>query len=195
MSRLTLHWHLRGIIEGTTEPTSRVSNANRVKVEDGEDIVIPKEYEQEEGSYTTGFTQDSGDFCPALDVPAQRALRADDAVAFLDKVAHDPIQTPQVRHDAAQLLNWHIWPDARDAGTLGRSTSLCGHCDRPDIDFNEWLDAGMVGPSIGPRYTPLQCAGCRNEETLADPDVLRATGRAVCMSCGTEQDIPDRGRA
>lgn len=195
MSRLTLHWHLRGIIEGTTEPTSRVTNADRVKVEDGDDIVIPKSRSFDDGSYTTGFTQDSGRFCTALDVPAYKALQADDAVAFLDRVAHDPVRPFQERHDAAQLLHWHIWPDAPSAGTLGRNTSLIGQASRQDITFSEWLDADMVRSSIAPRYAPLQCAGCTNSETLADPDVLRRTGRAVCMACGTEQEIPQYRRA
>lgn len=147
MTRLTLEWHLRSIIDGSAP----------------------------------------------LDVPAWEALHSDDPVAFLDAVAHDPTRRMQERYDAAQLMNEHIWPDSPDIGPLGRSESLCGHCDRPDIDFSEWVDAGMTGRHVGPTYFAMRCVqpDCTEGECLSDPDTLRDEDRAVCMACGAEQPIPE----
>lgn len=189
MSRLTLEWHLRGIIEGTTE-----DECIRVDIEwsDALDEFRPVQRYYDAGSYTTGFAED-GRFCDAFDVPARKALNADDTVAFLDTVAHDPVRPLQERHDAAQLLDHHIWPDPPDAGPLGRGNGLAGHADRTDIDVSEWVDAGMTGKNIGPTYFAMKCVNdaCTEAECLADPDVLRDEGRAECMVCGTEQPIPE----
>lgn len=161
MSRLTLEWHLKAIMEG-----------------------VPDD------AYSTEFPQ-NGRVCTAFDVPAGEALRSTDTVAFLDAVAQDPVRPFQERNDAAELLNHHIWPESPDAGTLGRSESLLGHCDRSDIDFNEWTESNMTGRKIGPTYFSLSCPECLEGECLADPDILKSEGEAVCMTCGTEQTVPD----
>lgn len=187
MSRLTLEWHLRGIIEGTTEPQDEVVGHFESA---GKEWPIRETVD--EGSYTTGFEQDSGRFCDVFEVPARRALESGDPVKFLDAVAHDPTRRYQERNDAATLLNYHIWPDSPDAGTLGRADGSCGHADRPDVDVSEWLDAGLVRRNIGPTYLPQSCVndGCTESECLADPDVLRDEGEAECMVCGTRQPEP-----
>lgn len=147
MSRLTLEWHLRAIIEGPTEPTEKVVGHKEVG---GKKYPIRETVD--EGSYTTGFTQDSGRFCDAFDVRAHKAIRSGDPVKYLDGIANDPTVRYQRRYDAAQLLDYHIWPDSPDAGTLGRSEGLCGHADRLDVDVSEWLDAGLKRRNIGPTY-------------------------------------------
>lgn len=157
MSRLTLEWHLRGIMEG-----------------------VPG------GAYSTGWPSD-GRTCDAFDVPASEALRSDDPVAYLDAVSHDPIRRHQERYDAAQLLDHHIWPDSPKSDENGVIA-----CERDDIDISEWLDAEMVGRSVGPTYFAMRCVNsdCMEGECLADPDTLRDEGKAVCMLCGTQQPEP-----
>lgn len=163
MTRLTLEWHLRTIRDGVAE-----------------------------GAYETGWPED-GRVCDAYTVQAHEALQSDDTVAYLDAVAHDPIRRHQERYDAARLLDYHIWPDSPDAGTLGRADGLLGHADRPDIDVSEWVDAGMVAQRIGPMYFAMSCVNpsCTEGECLADPDTLRDEGTPVCMVCGTEQPEPE----
>ena len=194
MTRLTLEWHLRGIIEGTTEPEC-------VRVDIEYDNVLERHWpttyyyadphvegnaeqrgQHEAGSYTTGFTQESGDFCDVFEVPARRALNSGDPVRFLDAIANDPTRSYQQRHDAAQLLNYHIWPEAPKSPESESALS------RDDIDVREW----SVRRSIEPKYFSARCVSesCREGECLADPDVLRDEGRPVCMACGTEQPVP-----
>lgn len=182
MTRLTLEWHLRGIIEGPTASQDEIV---------GYEEVVGKEYpireQVDDGSYTTGFTQESGRFCDAYDVPAWEALNSDDPVQYLDAVAHDPLRRFQERNDAATLLNYHIWPESPD------TTNTFANAERDDIDVSEWINAGMTAKSIGPTYFPMRCvkSGCMEGECLADPDILRDEGVPVCMVCGTEQPIPD----
>jgi len=156
MTRLTLEWHLRAIRDGT-----------------------------EDEAYATGFPLD-GRVCTAFDVRAGEALRSSDTVQYLDAVAQDPFKTPQERWDAASLLNHHIWPDDPDAGNLSRSTSLLGHTDREDIDFEEWTEAGMTNVSSG-NYFSIRCDRCLEGECLADPDIHARLGIPVCMTCGLIQ--------
>lgn len=155
MTRLTLEYHLRAIKEGTTDE-----------------------------AYSTGFPLD-GRVCTAYDVPASKALRSPDVVRFLDAVAQDPHRRYQERTDAAQLLDHHIWPDDPDAGTLGRSESLLGHTDRPDIDFSEWDTR-----SASNTYLSASCERCGEGECLSDPDCHRTLGTPVCMTCGLIQPEP-----
>lgn len=198
MTRLTLEWHLRGIIEGTTEP---VCVRQDIEYGVGERYWPTKKYyadpntednreqrsQAEAGSYTTGFTQDSGDFCDAFDVPALKALNADDTVAYLDAVAHDPVKRFQERYDVAALLDYHIWPDSRSV------TNPFHDVTREDIDVSEWIYAGMTGQSIGPTYFAMDCANpnCMEGECLSDIDKLRETGVSICSVCGTEQPVPE----
>lgn len=156
MTRLTLEYHLRAIRDGTTDE-----------------------------AYSTGFPLD-GRVCTAYDVPASKALRSPDVVRYLDAVAQDPHRHYQERTDAASLLNHHIWPDNPDAGTLGRSESLLGHTDRPDINFSEWNTRRARNT-----YSPAFCERCEEGECLSDPDCHRTLGIAVCMSCGLIQPVPD----
>lgn len=191
MTRLTLEWHLRGIIGGTTDPECVQVNVEwsnafekfRPSMWTEEDPRPSREYR--DGSYTTGFERENGRFCDALDVPAREALASGDPVRFLDAVAHDPRRRFQERNDAAWLLDKHIWPDSPRAGTD------LADIERADIDLGEWYDAGMVRQTHPPIYLPMKCAECREEECLFDPDILRDEDRAVCMTCGTEQPIPE----
>jgi len=182
MSRLTLEWHLRGIVEGTTDIEREV-----VGYEESVGKRWPIREVVDEGSYTTGFTRDSGHFCDVSEVPVRRALAAEDTVAFLDTLAHDPTKRFQVRNDAAWLLDKHIWPDSP------RHTNSIHNAEREDITVAEWSDAGLVRTNIGPTYLPPRCVNpdCSEGECLADPDALRDDGSAVCMVCGTEQPIPE----
>lgn len=201
MTRLTLEWHLRGIVEGTVEPIcvrqdiewcDLLERWDRTGDRYYADPTVEGTYEQvdtraEAGSYTTGFTQESGDFCSAFDIPASKALKSDDTVAFLDAVAHDPTRRYQERYDAAVLLDFHIWPDSPKSHENGVIDA-----ERDDIDVSEWVDQEMVGKDIGPTYLPARCSNpeCTEGECLADPDVLRDKGVAVCMMCDTEQPNP-----
>lgn len=196
MTRLTLEWHLRGIVEGTTEaevvrlditPGShykrREWSITKRYYGDPTDEERKRVYEEgaEAGSYTTGFTQESGDFCDAYDVPAWEALNSRDPVRFLDAVAHDPFRRAQERHDSAALLNYHIWPDSP------RDTNQFADARRDDIDVREWT----ARKGVGPTYFSMRCKECLEGECLADPDIHRDEGRAVCMTCGTEQPVPE----
>lgn len=177
MTRLTLHWHLRGIINGPEDPEDKIIGYEEIAGKE-----FPIREESYEGSYTTGFTQESGDFCGALDVPASRALNAEDTVKFLDSLANDPTVRYQVRYDSAWLLDNHIWPESpKSRGRLG--------IEREDIDMSEWPKRGSVGPT----YLTPSCDNdsCGEAECLADPDILRETGDAVCMACGSKQSIPE----
>lgn len=201
MTRLTLEWHLRGIIEGTVEaecvrhdiepgvgdrhwPTTQYYADPTVE---GNREQVPSQAEA--GSYTTGFTQESGDFCDTFDVPAHKALNSDDPVKFLDAVAHDPVRPPQQRFDAAALLNEHIWPDA-PRNSHSNSFALI---ERDDIDYEAWIESGMTRRTDPPMYFAMECVNstCKEGECLADPDTLRDEGIAVCMICGTEQPEPE----
>ena len=202
MSRLTLEWHLRGIVEGTVEAVcvrqdiewcDLLERWNRTGKRYYADPSVEGNTEQnpsqaDAGSYTTGFTQESGDFCSAFDVPAHEALNSGDPVAFLDAVAHDPIRPFQERNDAATLLDYHIWPESPKSNANGVIDA-----NRDDVDVSEWLDAGMTAKSVGPTYFPMRCANpdCMEGECLADPDTLRDEGIPVCMVCGTEQPVPE----
>lgn len=199
MTRLTLEYHLRGIEQGTT-------NVDCVRQDIEPDEVLggwkktgeryytdptTEGYEQydsqaEAASYTTGFTQQSGDFCDCFTVHAQKALNSHDTVAYLDAVANDPTVRYQRRIDATRLLELHILP----AAPMNTTREI--PVDRDDINVNEWVDAGMTTRTINPTYRSVGCVStdCQEVECLADPDILRETGRAECMVCGTQQPIP-----
>lgn len=183
MTRLTLEWHLRGLINGPTDPEYEVVGTEEVA---GKSFDVTEKVK--EGSYTTGFTQESGVFCDALEIPASQVLASDDPVKCLDAIAHDPTRRMQERSDAAWLLDKHIWPESPDNQVNGVIAAK-----RDDIDVREWTDAGMVGRKIGPMCKPIRCkhSACMEGECLADPDILRDEGIAVCMACGTEQPIPE----
>lgn len=200
MTRLTLKWHLRGIVEGTVEavcvrqdiePDEALGGWKKTGKRYYADPHVEGNTEQrsqaDAGSYTTGFTQESGDFCDVFEVSARRALDAEDTVKFLDAVAHDPSRCHQERYDAAQLLDYHIWPDSPKSHENGVISA-----ERDDIEVSEWLDAGMNGTDVGPTYFAMRCVqdGCMEGECLADPDTLRDEGRSVCMVCGTQQPEP-----
>jgi hypothetical protein len=202
MTVLTLEYHLRGIVRGTTNPEcvrqdispdQHTSNAwdrtgNRYYTDPTTDGYEQYDSQIEASSYTTGFSQQSGEFCDCFAVHAQEALNSDDTVAHLDIVANDPTVRYQRRIDAAQLLEFHIWPDA----PMSDIRSL--PANREDIVIGEWIDAGMTTQKISPTYRSLGCVNsdCQEIECLADIDLLRETGRAECMACGTEQPIPSR---
>lgn len=116
------------------------------------------------------------------DHDVEAALRSADPVRYLDAVAHDPAASFDARNEAADLLSRHVYPDAPDAGTLGRSDSLCGHCDRPDVDFGDWIEADMVGRSRGFFASQAACPSCGSEESLFDPD--RPADPCRCVGCG-----------
>lgn len=202
MTRLTLEWHLRGLIHGATSAEqvrldigpgshrkSREWHVRQRYYGDPTDEARKRVYDAAAAAngYTTGFTQASGEFCDALDVPARQALESGDPVAYLDAVAHDPTRRHQERHDAAQLLGYHIWPEPP------RSTNSVTDAERDDVSVDEWHEAGMRRPHVGPTYLPMRCVSddCMEGECLADWDVLAETGRAECMVCGTEQPIPE----
>lgn len=202
MSRLTLEWHLRGIRDGTTEPECVRKEIEPDEILGGWDrtgsryytdpsVEGYEEYDSQAraSSYTTGFTQENGEFCDCFDVDAHRALQADDTVVYLDMVTNDPTVRYQRRHDAAQLLNHHIWPEPRTIQEGGIPV------ERDDIEVSEWIDKGMTGRTVGPMVHPVTCENprCGEGECLADPDVLRDTGRAECMVCGTVQSTPNFG--
>ena len=201
MTRLTLHWHLRGIVEGTTvaecvrvdldhysEWSDRWWPGQRYYTDPNVEGYKQHESQSAANSYTTGFRQDCGEFCDAFSIRAHEALHAEDTVKYLDAVAHDPTKRHQERYDAAQLLDYHIWPDSPDAGSLGRGLQA----DRHDIDVREFLDAGMGRRSVGPTYMAMRCVNpdCSEGECLCDWDTLRDENRAECMVCGTEQPRP-----
>lgn len=190
MSRLTLEWHLRGIRDGTTEPILVRQDIEPDNILGGwkktgrryytDPTVEGYEQSTQAGasSYTTGFTQESGDFCDCFDIDVSRALRTDDTVRYLDKILNDPTVRYQTRYDAAQLLNHHIWPESpmNDDRIPVR---------RDDIDSSEWKTRRRIGPMVH----PSSCVNpeCSEVECLVDPDTLRETGQVKCMVCGTEQ--------
>lgn len=197
MTRLTLEWHLRGIIEGTTEGVLVRQDmewdefldrwnrtGERYYTDPSTDDFEQYDSQAEAGSCTTGFTQESGAFCDVYDVPTLQALNSGDPVRYLDAVAHDPTRRFQQRHDAAELLDRHIYPESPTSHENGVIPA-----ERDDVDVSEWT----VRRSVGPTYLPMRCANpdCTEGECLADPNVLRDEGRAECMVCGTEQVIPD----
>lgn len=187
MTRLTLRWHLRGIVEGTTEPVCvRVDldpekpwddpkyedwGRLRAGVRYYADPYVEDNREQREyhdaNSYTTGFTQESGDFCDAFTQPmARRALRADDAVAYLDGVAHDPTAPPDWRNDAAWLLSHHVIPEASENK---------GKTDGYPVSY----------------WSTVRCPECYEGEVFhIDPP----TGETTCP-CGTVMKPPDAQEA
>lgn len=199
MTRLTLEYHLRGIIKGTVEAVCVRQDIEPDEALGGwkkgrryyADPHVEGNREQrsqaDAGSYTTGFTQESGDFCDVFDVPAREALESGDPVAYLDAVAQDPVRPHQERYDAAALLDYHIWPDSPKSDENGVIAA-----ERDDVIVSEWTEAGMVGKNVGPTYFPVRCANpdCMEGECLADPDTLRDEGISVCMVCGTQQPEP-----
>lgn len=193
MSRLTLYWHLRGIVEGVTNPECvRVDLKTyfggrwwpETRYYTDPTVEGYRQYEStaKADSYTAPFDQDCGEFCDALSIRAYKALHADDTVQYLDNVAHDPTKRFQERGDAAQLLSWHIYPDAP------RVRNDFEVLERDDIDPSEWDRR----TNYTPLCLPMECVNddCTEGECLADPNTLRDEDRAVCMVCGTEQPMP-----
>lgn len=177
MTRLTLEWHLRGIVAGTVEP-----ECVRVDLDDYSEYserwwpgkryyADPHVEDNDEqrsqagaGSYTTGFDQMSGAFCDAYsESMARQALNSSDPVAYLDAVAHDPAKPMDWRFDAAELLSHHIVPLS----------------DKPDGDlkFPETY------------WSPAKCPECLNEETLFDVD--RPDAPCRCTVCDRPMPQPE----
>lgn len=197
MTRLTLEYHLRGILQGTVsavcvrqdiEPDEALGGWKKTGRRYYADPHVEGNREQrsqaEAGSYTTGFTQESGDFCDVFDVPAREALESGDPVAYLDAVAQDPHRRYQERYDAATLLDYHIWPDDPRSHANGVIDA-----ERDDIDVSEWLEAGMTRGSSG-CYFSASCERCGEGECLSDPDCHARLGIPVCMTCGLIQPEP-----
>lgn len=158
MTRLTLEYHLRTIRDGTTD-----------------------------NAHSTGmgkYHPDNGDCCVALEESmAAQALQTDDPVAFLDAVAHDPVQPMQWRFDAQELLETHIMerrciPDIEDR-------SIFTDDDDSHEVRNEFIDARRDGElpkksMQSDHWWPAECPNCGEGEVLYDPDA-----RKPQCHCGT----------
>lgn len=142
-----------------------------------------------DAAYATGFPSD-GRVCTAFDVPATRALQSSDTVRFLECRARDPVVSVTERRDAARLLSQYVYPDAANAGVLGRGESLLMP-SRRDVTCSDWVGEGLVRSRVGESCSALQCGECGECECLADPEVLRERGEAVCLRCGAAQEQPE----
>jgi hypothetical protein len=207
MTRLTLEWHLRGIVEGVVNPVcvrqdikpdDQLGGWDKTGTRYYADPHVENNREQRTqagaSSYTTGFTQSSGDFCDAFEVPAREALDASDTVRFLHGVCKDPVRGFQERADAARLLTIHIWPNEPNNTGLRVADGHTIHATRDDIDFSEWFEKGLVRTQHKPRCEPLKCPNCRNEENFWDFDPVdegTAHEPEIRCNCGWEPPEPE----
>lgn len=158
MTELTLRWHLRGIVEGVTEPTTEV-----VGYETDAAGEWPIREETDPGSYSTGFPDD-GRFCDAYDRSlAVEALDAPDVVAFLDAVAHDPARPAEWRFAAVELLSHHVMP--RDDSPDGSPTLPVSYWSA--VECPECHEQEVLFDPAQPD-DPCRCPGC--DVSISQPD-------------------------
>lgn len=153
-TNLSLEYHLRGIVEGTTEDVCVRVDFDPAHYVGGRNW--PERRHYDEGSYTTGYDHQSGDFCDAYPTSlAAEALRADDPVAFLDTVTRDPARPQDDRFAAADLLSTHVMPfgdgpnDAIQLPVAFWDTVACPKCRSHEALF----DVTRPGD-------PCRCVGC-----------------------------------
>ena len=164
MTRLTLHWHLRAIADG-----------------------VPSEaYTTSSGKYHPA----DGRACDAYpEGLAWAALRSEDAVAFLDAVAHDPSRPLDWRNAASDLLGTHIM-ERRLICSDERRSAL----DEADRELHAAFvearhDGELPKESMQPGFWwPVTCPSpdCSEGEVLYDWDADEPR-----CHCGTTVPIPE----
>lgn len=189
MTRLTLYWHLRTIVEGIPETEA-------IPAEEDEYGVVEWEYTEDYSdtgsgphAKTNGCVNTSYDSSLAAD-----ALNSEDPVAYLDAVAHDPCVPMDWRFDAEELLSHHIMERRLICHEEKRSTLK----DTEDPAYAEMRNAFVTARREGELPKPsmqsgfwgsVECPNCGEGECLFDVD--RPEEPNHCVGCGTKIPLPE----
>lgn len=180
MTKLTLQWHLRNIIEG-------VPNCEGVPIEEDEFGVTEWNYPRDYASTGSGpYAKKNKDVNVFYDKTlASNALNSDDSVAYLDAVAHDPCVPFDWRIDAEELLSHHIME--RRLICLEEKRSIMNEgLSQMRKDF---LNSDLPCKSMQSNYwTSISCPECLEGECLFDVD--RPQEPNHCLNCGTKISRP-----
>lgn len=181
MTRLTLHWHLRNIIEG-------VPDCEPVPVERDEFGVTKWEYPRDYASTGTGpYAKTNADVNVFYDKTlASHAYHANDSVAYLDAVAHDPCVPSDWRVDAEELLSHHIMERRLICLDENRGVMSEGFSDMRAA----FINADLPSKSMQSDYwTPVSCPTCSESECLFD--VTNPAEPNQCLTCGETINHPE----
>lgn len=180
MTRLTLYWHLRTIVEGVPEV-----EATLVDEENSERDYSKDYYSTGSGEYTPkdGRVNDSYDSTLAID-----ALNSEDFVAYLDAVSHDPCVPMHWRFEASELLSTHIY-ERRLISTEEKRGIPPGQSTEEAELRNAFVNSDLPKKSMRPgHWDPVQCPNCGEGECLFDVD--RPDEPNHCTVCGTQVPLP-----
>lgn len=186
MTRLTLYWHLRTIVEG-------IPPIEATPVEEDEYGVTEWEHSEDYSDTGSGeYAKKNGCVNASYDSTLARdALNADDPVVYLDGVAHDPCVPMDWRFEAQELLSHHIME--RRSICLDERRGILRQSDEDMKSRNEFVQARSDGdipkPSMQSDYWwPVECPNCKEKECLFDVD--RPEEPNHCLNCGTKIPIP-----
>ena len=179
MTKLTLYWHLRNIVEG-------VPNCEGVPVEEDEFGVTKWEYPPDYTSTGTGpYAKKNG--CVNVFYNknlAAQALNSDDCVAYLDAIAHDPCVPIDWRTDAEELLSHHIM-----------ERRLICHEEKRSIANNSKIRNEFIASQLPKKsmqssfWSPVSCPNCLEKECLFNVD--KPSEPNHCLNCDTKIPIPN----
>lgn len=180
MTKLTLHWHLRNIIEGVPE-------CKMIPVEKDEFGVT--EWEQTTDYSSTGsgeYAKKNGEVNIFYNKTlASKALNADDSVKYLDAVAHDPCVPFEWRTDAEELLSHHIMERRLICREEKRSIMRKGMSKIR----NDFIKSDLPKRSMQSDYwSTISCSKCLEGECLFDVDKPQEPNH--CLNCGTKIPVP-----
>lgn len=177
MTRLTLHWHLRNIIEGIPPCESKPIERDEFGVTKWE---RPPDYA---GTGSGEYAKKNGVVNVFYDKTlASHALTSDDSVAYLDAVAHDPCVPFDWRIDAQELLSHHIMErrlrcleETRKIMNEMRLKFVESELPKKSMQSNHWNIAS--------------CPNCLEKECLFNYDKPAEPNH--CLNCGRKIPIPN----
>lgn len=184
MTRLTLYWHLRNIVEGVPECES-------YPVEEDEFGVTEWGYSPDYASTGTGpYAKKNGCVNVFYDRHlASHALNSPDGVAYLDSVAHDPCVPIDWRTDAEELLSHHIMERRLICSEEKRGIMNCKNPEMRNSFSKAQIDHELPKKSMQSNFwSAVSCPNCNEGECLFDVDNPKEPNH--CLGCGTKIQIP-----
>jgi ribosomal protein S27E len=184
MTRLTLHWHLRNIIEGVPDceaiPVER-DEFGVTKWERPTDYAVTGsgEHAKKNGCVNVFYDKHL----------ASKALNSTDTVAYLDAVAHDPCVPVEWRVDAEELLSHHIMERRLICSEEKRSIMREENAEMRNSFSQAILNKELPKRSMQSGYwNSVSCPNCGEGECLFDVDKTEEPNH--CLGCGTRIPLP-----
>lgn len=177
MTRLTLYWHLRNIVDGV--PKSKISPIKKDKFGVTKWKKVTNYTSTGSGEYAKKNGEVNIFYNKTL---ALEALNSDDIVKYLDAVSHDPCVPIDWRIDASELLSHHIMErrlistkEKRSLKSTIRNNFITSDLPKKSMQSDFW--------------TSISCSKCLEKECLFNVDNPQEPN--CCLNCGETILLPE----